>query len=134
MDAFDANALIYGASESNVIGRRVVAALSDPAASPVGSVLLLPEVLTKPMALGDEAVDRIEELLSRLELLPVTESIARTAVQLGARYGLKSVDAIHLATAVAAGADRFITNDARDFRSDLITEIAIVTPDLLPEG
>lgn len=36
-------------------------------------------------------------------------------------------EAVHLATAVAIGADRFITNHSRDF-TDAITEIDIVTP------
>jgi len=36
-------------------------------------------------------------------------------------------DAMHLATAVAVGADRFITNNQRDFRPT-ITEVAVTYP------
>lgn len=39
---------------------------------------------------------------------------------------------MHLATAVAAGADRFITNDASDFGT-AIDEIDLTYPDELPE-
>jgi len=53
------------------------------------------------------------------------------ATALGARHRLRVADAVHLATAVAAGADRFITNNTRDF-SKAITEIDIVTPEDLP--
>lgn len=38
----------------------------------------------------------------------------------------------HLATAVAAGAERFPTNNRRDF-PQTITELAITYPDGLPE-
>jgi predicted nucleic acid-binding protein len=38
-----------------------------------------------------------------------------------------AADAVHLATAILAGADRFITNNSSDFTS-AITEIEILTP------
>ena len=82
----------------------------------IGSVLLLPELLTKPLREG--AVDELEELcalLARLDLRPVDEATAELAPALGAAYGLRAADAVHLATAVNAGADRFITNNAADF-------------------
>ena len=40
---------------------------------------------------------------------------------------------IHLATAVAIGADRFITNNKRDFPAAM-TEIAVTYPADLPDG
>ena len=57
--------------------------------------------------------------------------MAELAVVLGAAYRLKAADAVHLATAVNAGADRFITNNAKDFKRD-IKEIDITYPDDLP--
>ena len=56
--------------------------------------------------------------------------IAEVATALGARHRLRAADAVHLATAVVAGADRFITNNTRDFPK-AITEIDIVYPDAL---
>jgi predicted nucleic acid-binding protein len=94
----------------------------------IGSVLLLPELLTKPLRQG--ALDELDELgalLSRLDLRPVDESTAELATALGAAYRLRAADAVHLATAVNAGADRFITNNAADFPKT-ITEVDITYP------
>lgn len=95
----------------------------------VGSVMLLPEVLSKP--LRDDSADEIDDLgplLALLDLRPVDAHVARLAAVLAATYRLKAADAVHLATAVNAGADRFITNNRRDFRKS-IAEIDITYPD-----
>lgn len=131
MDAFDADVLIYAATPGHNLGGRVAALFTSEAGdevSGVGSVLLLPETLTRPTR--DEAEDELAALyglLARLDLLPVDDAVAGLSVVLGASYKLKAADAIHLATAVNAGADRFITNNARDFPRK-ITEIDIVYP------
>ncbi len=59
------------------------------------------------------------------------EAIAELAASLGSTHTLRAADAVHLATAVAAGADRFITNNSSDFTKD-IAEIDVVYPDELP--
>lgn len=46
---------------------------------------------------------------------------------LGAKYGLKAADVIHLATAVVWGAERFYTHNTKDFGPH-ITKIDIVVP------
>ena len=94
----------------------------------VGSVLLLPEVLGKP--LRDGATDEIRilaGLLARLDLRPVDRATAELATALSSRYRLKATDAIHLATAVGMGAGRFITNNQRDFPAT-ITEVQVTYP------
>ena len=58
--------------------------------------------------------------------------IARAATVLAAAYRLRATDAVHLATAVNAGADRFITNNRKDFPRS-ITEIDITYPDDLAD-
>lgn len=131
MSAFDADALIYAAAPGHPLGDAVAGLFVDAGAMPVGigSVLLLPEVLTKPLRAdpdSDESV-RLTALLSRLELRPFDEATAFLALELGARYGLRAADAAHLATAVVGGADRFITNNRRDFGPH-ITEVDIVYP------
>jgi predicted nucleic acid-binding protein len=45
--------------------------------------------------------------------VPVTLEVARHAARLRAAYGLRTPDAIHLATAVAAEAAEFVTTDRR---------------------
>ncbi|MHB1762800.1 MAG: type II toxin-antitoxin system VapC family toxin [Acidimicrobiales bacterium] len=94
--------------------------------------MLLPEVLTKPTRDGtDDEVAALAALLARLDLRPVDEAIASLAVALGASYGSRPADAVHLATAVSACADRFITNNRRDF-SQSIEEVSVTYPTDLP--
>ena len=136
MDAFDADVLIYAATPGHALGSRVAALFpteSGEDLAGMGSVLLLPEVLTRPTR--DEAEDELAALyglLARLDLRPVDEAVADLSVVLGATYKLKAADAVHLATAVNAGADRFLTNNTRDFPHH-ITEIDITYPNDLPE-
>jgi predicted nucleic acid-binding protein len=131
MDAFDADALIYAAAPGHPLGRRVAALFSAAGTGTTvgtGSVLLLPEVLGKP--LRDGATDEIRilaGLLARLDLRPVDRATAELATALSSRYGLRAADATHLATALGTGADRFITNNQRDFPRT-IAEIQVTYP------
>ncbi|MGH9092815.1 MAG: type II toxin-antitoxin system VapC family toxin [Acidimicrobiales bacterium] len=134
MDAFDADVLIYAAAPGHPLGTPVLALFPEESPNDagifagVGSTLLLPEVLTKPTRDGtDDEVAAVAALLARLDLRPVDEAIALLAVALGASYGLRSADAVHLATALSAGADRFITNNRRDF-SQSIEEVSVTYP------
>ena len=100
----------------------------------VGSVLPLPELLSK--LLRDGRADELAELgalLGPLDLRPVDAATARLAAALAADHALAAIGAVHLATAVNAGADRFITNDSRDFPRH-ITEIRITYPNELPDS
>ena len=131
MDAFDADCLIYAALPGSPAGaavRALFAASSDKAG--MGSVVLVPELLSKPVREGRTAeVSSVRRLLDLLELYPVDTQLAYLSAALGARYRLRAADAIHLATAVEHGADRFITNNRRDFRADQITEVDVTYPD-----
>lgn len=96
---------------------------------------MLTEVLAKPMR-DDPASDEtaaLLSLLSRLDLRPLDDATSRLALVLAVSYGLRAADAAHLATAVAAGADRFLTNNRRDF-PQTIGEIDVVYPDQLATG
>jgi predicted nucleic acid-binding protein len=59
---------------------------------------------------------------------------ALLATQLAAAYRLKAPDALHLACAVHAGADAFVTNNRRDFRQAEILESPVVYPEGVGEG
>jgi predicted nucleic acid-binding protein len=139
VDAFDADVLIYAAAPDHPLGPGVRALLteeSSEAAPPtaIGSVLLLPEVLTKPLRDGhDDELAALGAVLSRLVLVPLDAATAQLATALGARHRLRAADAVHLATAVAAGADRFVTNNHRDFDAEAIDEIAVTYPGDLVE-
>lgn len=137
MDAFDADVLIYAATPGHSLGDpiralfRTVGDGHDAPAAGVGSVLLLPELLSTPRRNGErDQVEALTALLGRLDLIPFDLASATLATEFGARYRLRAPDAVHLATAVSAGADRFITNNSALSRQ--IIEIAIVNPlDLL---
>jgi predicted nucleic acid-binding protein len=139
VDAFDADVLIYAAVPGHPLGRRVRALFSDePTAeiaerAGIGSVLLLPELLTRSLREGaDDELAALGAILSRLDLRPLDSATAQLSVALGAAYRLGAADAVHLATAVGMGADRFLTNNHRDF-PQTITEIAVTYPAELPE-
>jgi len=138
MDAFDADVLIYAAVSDHPLGARVRALFpvqsveGTGAVAGIGSVLLLPELLAKPLREGAfDELDELGALLGRLDLRPVDEATAELATALGAHYRLRAADAVHVATAVNAGADRFITNNATDFPKS-ITEIDVTYPVDLP--
>ena len=131
MDAFDADALIYAAIPGHPLGQRVAALFRGTETGTTvgaGSVLLLPEVLSK--SLRDHASEEVRVLaglLARLDLRPVDRATAELATVLASKYRLQAADATHLATAVNIGADRFITNNQRDFPA-AITEVTIAYP------
>ncbi len=130
MDAFDSDVIIYAAVPDHPLGRRVLALFRQAGRRPagVGSVLLLPEILSKPLRDGAAAEVRIlAGLLARIDLRPVDRATADLATALASKYGLRAADATHLATAVGLGADRFITNNQRDFPA-AITELAVTYP------
>lgn len=139
MDAFDADVLIYAAlgdSRGHRVARLFeIQVTEEPRhAVGVGSLVLLPEVLSKPLRDGSSAeVEALASFLSRLELRPLDRTTALLAVALAVTHGLRAADASHLATAVAAGADRFITNNRRDFPKR-IEEIDVTYPEDLPDG
>ena len=83
----------------------------------VTSILTLTEVLVHPMRRGDQGLaDQYRRILlhaNHITTEPVSEIIADEAAQLRARQGLRTPDAIQLATAIRAGASSFVTNDSR---------------------
>jgi predicted nucleic acid-binding protein len=81
------------------------------------SILTLTEVLVHPMRHGDqELADQYRQILlhaNEVTTVSVSEAIAEEAAQLRARHGLRTPDAIQLATAIHSGASSFLTNDGR---------------------
>ena len=119
---FDAAPLIYWVeSYAAYIAKmdRVIATVETSPLQAVTSVLTLTEVMVQPLRLGNTGLARQyrDVLIGRDDytLKLVTAEIAITAGEYRARYGLRTPDAIHAATAVASGCDAILTND-RDFR------------------
>jgi predicted nucleic acid-binding protein len=83
----------------------------------VTSVLSLLEVLVIPKRRGmEELCQRYRELFGsfpNLEVRPVDAQIAEIAADLRAAHAIRTPDALHLATALQARADAFVTEDRR---------------------
>src|SRR4051812_46379606 len=114
----DANIFIYaveGYAPEEAFLRELLAALEDGRFPAVTSELSLAEVLVKPLKLGREDVAAAYgELLTasdRLAVLPVDRAILVEVARQRAALGMP--DAIHVATALAAGCDLFLTNNGR---------------------
>jgi predicted nucleic acid-binding protein len=136
VDSFDADVLVYAAVHGHPLRRRILQIFREAPGdfAGAGSVLLLPEVLAKPLRDGQaDGVRSLAALLSRLDLRPVDETTAEIATVLGAKYGMRAAHATHLATAVGLGAGRFITNNRRDFPRS-IDEVQVTYPEDLPEA
>lgn len=85
--------------------------------SAVTSELALAEVLSKPLEAGrQDVVDIYREMIAPsawLSVWPVERAILIEAARLRAQLTLRLPDAIHVATAVAAGCSALISNDHR---------------------
>ena len=87
----------------------------DPLSKLITSQLTRLECRTKPMREGNRALlERYEALFTadRVAVLDVSEHVIDRATDLRARYGFKTPDAIHLATAIEFSAAEFWTGDA----------------------
>lgn len=84
-------------------------------AQAITSIVTYIELTTLPARKGKHRlVRKYRDYLSNAEnisLFPLDMNIADTVVDLRARYGFKTPDAIQIGTAVSCGADAIITND-----------------------
>ena len=95
----------------------------------VSSALARTEVARALLPLGEPAVRRGQEVLARLELIRVSDRILAAAGAL-LPPELRTLDAIHLATARQLGADlaRLITYDARLRAAAVATSCPVSAP------
>ena len=104
------------------IGRETVWVVSD---------LVRMECKVRPLARGDEAVvDDVERFFASPEVvsLPMPSAVFDRAAGIRARFRFRTPDALHLAAAVEAGCDLFVTADQR---LSTFTDIPVVV--LRPE-
>ncbi|HEY3333078.1 MAG TPA: PIN domain-containing protein [Capsulimonadaceae bacterium] len=101
----------------------------DASACAFASAIALTEVLVRPIQMDNSSlVAEYTALLTtsrHFQLIDVSQSIAAQAARLRASYGLKTPDAIHIATAIAANCDIFVTNDLHLKRVTDITVVAL---------
>ena len=83
----------------------------------VASELLFTELLPRPMKEGrQDLIERYLELFRstrRIHLAPVDRRVILRSVHLRVDFGLRSMDALHLATALVHDCETFVTNDQR---------------------
>jgi predicted nucleic acid-binding protein len=116
----DSNLFIYLIDDVAPWAERVAELLvgvDSGLASAVLSAIGLTEILSGPARGGD--LGRLERnhddilAISGLSILPVTPDMAVDAAVIRGARGIPLADAIHLASARAAGATAFVTNDRR---------------------
>lgn len=99
----------------NPAQKKFIDALETGQVTGISSHLTLAECLVKPMRESNEqAIEAVLQFLEHqehIELLPVSRDILVKAAQIRAVSGTKLPDAIHLASAVAAGCDTFLSDD-----------------------
>jgi predicted nucleic acid-binding protein len=118
--AIDANVLIYVLEDSGLradIGQALIDAAEGGRIAVVLASLGLAEVCAGPARHGDLAlVERYAEALTSLpgvRIQALTPEIAVDAAVIRGMRGIGMADAMHLASARAAGATAFVTNDRR---------------------
>lgn len=94
----------------------VLETISQGHVEAVASELVLLELLVAPLKKGEQdTADEIEMTLlhfPHLQLVPVTRGVLLRAADIRARYGVRSPDAIMIATAIESGATLSVTNDS----------------------
>ncbi|MDB6151391.1 MAG: VapC toxin family domain ribonuclease [Chthoniobacter sp.] len=122
----DAVAIIYAVERMEPWAALVAARIRDAQAAPITSELSCLECKVRPLRLDQhDVVARFDAFFAEGvgELLPVSREVLEQAAALRAKHNfLRTPDAIHLAAAMAAKCDVFLTND---HRLDRFTEIAV---------
>lgn len=131
----DSSTLIYHLEDIrpySELTEDLFAALAAGTVGAVLSIISVTELLTKPFT--ENQMDRVSEFDSFVLSLPNTDLIspdysnAREAARLRGRYGMRTPDALLLATGLGAKADALFTNDHR-MRRLKIEGLAVVILD-----
>ncbi len=107
--------VIYAFEDHPRWGAPVRAALAseEPGRFAISPLVTL-ECLVAPMRDGNLALQRYyEDGLRQLQMLPIPEDAYLRAAMLRARFGIKTPDALHLATAIGHGCAALWTADDR---------------------
>lgn len=118
--ALDTNIFIYHFEENPEyvsFTERLFEKIESGRLRAVTSVLTLHEILTGARKAGNaRLVSLYRDLLGsfpNLSMIPFDVDVAETSSDLCARYGIRTPDAIQVATAIRQRAETFITNDGR---------------------
>jgi uncharacterized protein len=112
----DSAPLIYLVENVSPYAAALISRLAAPGVVQICSDLTRLECRVKPLRDNEPALlaafdAYFAEILA--EIVPLTRPVIDRATDLRARYGFKTPDALHLAVAIVAGCDLFLTNDHR---------------------
>lgn len=109
MIAFDSNILIYVLMDHPDFGKKAEAVFHQ-IQQEGGSCSVL--AITETMYGNIDQLSKIPLLASsQISIIPTSAEIAELAGKLKLCHFVKNIDAIHLASAIIAGANEFVTND-----------------------
>ena len=114
--ALDSNVFIAALSAAELhsaVAQQLVRDIAKGAHTAVASSIALGEVLIVSNANQDLNLETFFSRITNLATIPAEDAICLKAAELRRCYGnkLKLPDALHVATAILANADMFITND-----------------------
>lgn len=124
--AFDTNLIIYWLEnnpEFTEAARRLITPVIDKKERAVVSVILCAEFIA---GTGRPDLLRPLFLLPNLSVVDVSYDIAVLAGELSNVHNLKPMDAIHIATALEAGATKFVTNDKQLIKLGAVKSLKIL--------
>jgi predicted nucleic acid-binding protein len=110
----------------------IIEAIDHAGLKAVSSVITLTEVLNQPIKAGNHKLEQeYRDILvnsGSYQLVAINVQIAEAAAGFRARYGLRTPDALHVASAISTACDAFLTNDTGIKR---VTELPILILDEL---
>ena len=114
----DANAIVFAVEGPDTHRELVTSWAARAESTPEGvgltSRLSVSECLTRPYRERDES--RIANMKAffrtRVQMLSVDDALVEMATELHRDFSLKTIDALHVASALRANADVFLTRDA----------------------
>lgn len=131
--SFDTSPVIYfmeANPQYDALVKEIFRRVSDGAPLGVTSVITLSEVLVQPIIRQRTLLQReYRDLLLRsrnLSTLAISAAIAELGAELRAQYRLRTPDALQIATALEAGCEAFLSNDAGLRR---VTELRVLILD-----
>ncbi|MCI0710468.1 MAG: PIN domain-containing protein [Chloroflexi bacterium] len=129
----EAAPLIYYIEENTAHLDKMVAviqAIESGSLEAISSVITLTEVLIHPIRENDEYLEQqYRDILTnndQFKLMSVSPTIAESAARLRVSYNLRTPDALHVATALDADCDAFLSNDLGLKR---VTELKVILLD-----
>lgn len=122
----DANILIAAWQAQDPLGFRAMAILDDPARQLIVSDAVWLEVMPKPIYHQREPEQTFyQAIFDAAEVIPWRIEALHQAHELAKRHGIAAMDAIHLALAISAQADEFVSAERPEKPMFRLTELRV---------